>query len=266
MCAVVICFLFLLSICPILNGVNNLRESGKFMKWLADCETINEGVKDWLGFWASFSGTLATVLVGAVTLRLTEKIQKQNEAEEKLKKQLSIITKMPYMTCTESCICSLKHGDFLYEHLTMEGIKNNYCLMLQLDKSFPPYFDIELQSISIYLPKQEDIKKFDLTSNDYKFVNHDGVKIVINLPEELEDIMYHVYVLDLEMTNVTPREKRNVYIGIGFSCKNVLFDNENTDDSKVDFNLKITVENVGRNEKLKGKRLRVNNLQFERVN
>lgn len=274
--AIIICIAFLIGICPILNWFNELGESGKFLRNIANGETINEGVTEWFGFWASFSGTLATVLVGAVTLRLTEKIQDQNDAEERLKKQLSIITEIPYMKCEKACIFSLRHNDFLYEHLTMEGEKNNYCLALELDTSFPPYFDIVLKGILIYLPIQEEEKPcpLSLKKEDYRFINHDGVKIVINLPSALDEIMYHAYVSDLEITNVTPYEKRNVCIDIEFSCKNVLFNdestnnsrNKNTNDNNVDFTLKITAENVGKTEKLKGKRLRVNNLQFERVN
>lgn len=261
--ALIICIVFLFTVCPLLNWLNT--SSLWIVKWIRAGESINDSVSNWLGFWASFSGTLATLILGAVTLRLTEKIQEQDDKELRLEKQLSVAREMPKICCSGIRIYSLDRKDYQDKYLTLFERKNKYCIRVELENSFPAYFDINITGIGIELPGRERKSVWaELDKEMYIFTNHKNFVMYINVPEKLYDILGHVYLLNLEATNVTPFSHKQVIMNILFECNNIFLDEVDEIEGKVNFELRITMENVGKDIEGHGVQMDVHNLQFVR--
>lgn len=249
--AVIVIFLFLILICPILNGLNTLSDTA-VGRWFV----IKQGVSDWFAFWGSFSGTLATIFVGFVTLRLTEYIEKDRKENEKLQKKVTIVQNMPNLYCNKAKLFSISKGDILNEHLTRFKNKHNYCIMLEMTPAFPPYFGVSISEIQLGIGDDKE-SIATLESEDYSFDNHEKFILYINIPPKIEPILEDFYLLNLQTTKATLYKRKNVQMRIRLQCGNTLLPEI---VGNVEFDMILKLENLGRDDP--GIKLRATNIQF----
>lgn len=247
---------FLIFICPALNWLN------KFDTLLHGWFVIKADVSDWFAFWGSFSGTIATVLVGIITMKLTEQIETDNRKKSELQKQMSIVSNMPSMVCENIEIYSINRGDITGDHVSRFKESRNYCFFLELSPAFPPYFDIKITEYQLEIQEKGQSVIIDGIQQevDYSFTNHKSFKLYINADEKADSFLEHLYDLRLENTNATPAAEKNMRFRLRFECNNALLPGE---EGAVYFDMVLLLESVGKGEK--GVNLKTNNIQFVKV-
>ena len=254
--AILAIFIFGVSICPILNWLNTFSDT-KAGHWFV----LKNGVSDWFAFWGSFSGTLATILVGIATFRLTEHIENDRKESEKLAKKVSIVENMPNMYCKEARLYSFNRGDISNEHLTRFEEKNDYCLELEMTPAFPQYFGVSISEIQVGLGKPDE-NTANLSIDEYSFDNYQNFSLYINIPNIIESAIEDLYRLNLTVTSSTPHNRRNVQLKIRFHCGNALLPNI---EGNVIFDMNLSLKSLGKedteNEK-SGMKFAVTNIQF----
>lgn len=249
-----IAFLFLVVICPVLNFLNLFSNT-----FLGRVFVIKESVSDWLSFWGSFSGTLATIFVGWATFRLTERIEREHQENEALQKQVTIVQNMPNMFCKRALLSSFNDCDYFKEHILIFPKRNNYCIFLEMSPAFPPYFDVRISEMQLK-SKSDEGHSISIEKDDYSFTNHETFKLYINVPKKIEADVRDLYYFNLQTTNITPEERKKFSIRIRLWCSNTLLPEI---AGNVEFDLCIELENVGHADS--GVNLNVTNIQFLEV-
>lgn len=263
----IILLLFLCLICPTLNWLNGFANES-----LGGCFVLKSEVADWFAFWGSFSGTIATVLVGVITIRLTEKIELDNKKAErlqkeaeKLQKKMAIVMNMPDIICKSVKIYSFNKGDIHSDFLERFAENRNYCVLFEIQPAFPAYFIISLVEYELSFSKGQTLKEKITIGNltkekDYSIINHGDFSLFLNADKKAESCLYYFYSLHLQNTNATPYSDKNVNIRLRLKCENALLSG---DDSTVEFDMILTLETEGKREGCVN--LKVNNIQFEKA-
>ena len=267
LCAGIFLLLFIVLICPVLNLLNGFADEtagGWFI--------LKQGVADWFSFWGSFSGTIATVLVGIITIRLTEKIEsdnkraaKQQKEAEKLQKKMAVMMNMPNITCERVEIYSFDDGDILPEFLERFAENRNYCVLFKFRPAFPAYFIISLVEYELSFWKGQAVKeKIEISQltkeKDYSIINHGVFQLYLNADNRAEACLYHFYSLHLQNTNAASYRDKNVNVRLRFRCENALLPG---DDSTVEFDINMTLETEGKAEGCV--KLKVDDIQFDKA-
>ena len=233
--SVVIIFLFLIFIVPALNALNNFSDT-----WWGRWQTLKNDMSDWFAFWGSFSGAIASVLVGIATIRLTE-----------FQVQLSVAAGMPQMVCKEMKIYSVGRSQINSDYLLKFEDINNYCIVLNLKPCFPPYFDISIDSIRLMAERHSEILFNSISEplekgKDYYYSNNEIFKLFINVPKDLDSLIEHFYLLNLETTNATLHKDKNIQIILRFRCSNALLKASVFNKGEVYFDMVLTMESKGK--------------------
>lgn len=263
---------------------------------------IKPGVSDWFAFWGSFSGTIATVFVGILTLHLTSQIekehriaeqlrvatqkqqeeehqkteqlreeaQKQQQEAEKLQKKMSVIMNMPNIICESMEMFCFNRGDICQELMDFFADYRNYVMLFKLKPAFPAYFIVSLDEYELifYRGQEQTVEQQVFgkleKEKDYKIVNHDDFKLYLNVDAEAEKYLFHFYTLHLQVTDATPYRNKNIDIRLKLKCENALFKENDGVDSAVTFNMILTLESEGKKGAC-GVRWKANNIQFEKA-
>lgn len=246
------------AICPILNWISKFSDL-PFFRWFV----LKESVSDWFAFWGSFSGTIATVLVGLVTINLTETIERENKKDAKLKRQLAIVEKMPDIVCSSAMLYYYDEDRVSKEILKcfLDNVRN-YTLHLKLKPAFPSYFMIKINRIEFHDMRSEKLyaMKDLVDGTDYKLLNHEDCEVLINIDDKAYDILEHFYNSNLEMTAANPDNNRHRKLTLGMVFENTLF---RQNEATIQFDLVIFFENSGCTKE--GVRLKPYNLQYNRM-
>lgn len=250
--ALLLLMVFVIAIPQISLGISNILE-------------IEQNAENWFSFMASFSGTIASVIVGIVTYRLSEKIDEKNGADTELQKQMTVIKNMPNLICEDVELYSLNRENILKKHLLMFEKKSEYCLYIRMTPSFPAYFKICVLQMTIAFQQMgekngQHIKTVLMEEGvTYRFINHKNFKIYINVPEEIISEIEHLYLLNRELTNASSYQTRIVNLILRFKCDNELLP---SNEGGIEFDMNLTLENKGKKADTNCIRIDVNNMQF----
>lgn len=241
---------FLLIICPALNLLNSMSEQVAW-GWFV----LEPGARDWFAFWGSFSGTIATVLVGIITIGLTMKLEENKEhtealqkKSEQLQKKLSVVTNLPDMTCESVGIYSFNERDISQDFIERFQKHRNYNIYMELKPAFPAYLIVSLTKYELIFWSEGREEKSPVISGllegeDYSFTSHGSTKLYLNADERIEQWLEHMYFLHLESTNATSFENKSVKIRLGLKCENAMFPGK---ESRVEFEMVLTLVSRGK--------------------
>lgn len=227
---------------------------------------ITDRIGTWFSFYGSYCGVFASIILGVVTLYLTEKLDLINKENNRNQERFSIIANMPNMRCDEAFLYSLEADGIPRDPLRFFRKRNKYIFFLHMTPAFPPYFDIRLSRIRLKLKHlvtyQEMVYDSELEEEDVRIMNNENVRITVNIPDTLSGAFDRLNALDTVTTDATNYERRLAEIFFDIQCRNTLVVSPSMD---VLFRLYLLVENVGYNGNGDGKCLHVLTREFKEI-
>lgn len=220
-----------------------------------NCFVIEENIQDWFAFFASYSGTAVSCIIGYITYKLTLKLNDLNTENTKWQNKLSIINNIPNMQCENMRLYAISEGDVAYKYITMFERVSNHILKFNMSPAFPPYFYLELKSIRLNLKNSvggECIKghKVDLSSSDYIITNNNRFETIIALPDILNEQIQNLYYMKLLTADGTKYDNTHVDMWIEIICHNVLLQKKDEmRDADVKFLIHFVLENAGKKDR-----------------
>lgn len=261
--AIILALLFLFLLCGVLNILAQYLTNEDAARWHLYVEgtTLN-----WFSVFESYSGVLVTIVLGVITLRLTVELGESDKKRAKLQNELSIATNMPNMKCEDMRIYCLDLGDRPYEIFNRFTVKNKYLLYLEMSPAFPAYFKINLSKMKLRSRNQRsgaaEERTVELQETDYRIINNEKFRLMINVPTKDEEIFEQIYYLSLLSTGSTSYDKTLVDIYLRLSCENILVEEK---EGNVEFDMHFLVRNVGRAKTAQGVSIEVLNREMLRV-
>lgn len=231
-----------------------------------DTFVITKEIDNWFSFYGSYCGIFVSIILGVITLRLTVRIDSNNQEDIIRQSKMSIALNMPNFKCIEMFLYSLDRGDILSEYLDLFDQNSSYLLSVKMSPAFPPYFDVHIMKVKICLKNIKNgndvVIHAPLCADDYRIRNNNDLLIIINLPENLNDILHNFYLLNQITTSSTAYERLLGQLYIEFQCFNVLLPE---DDGDVRFDLHFSIKNIGRKKESNGLAIEVINREFLRI-
>lgn len=228
---------------------------------------IHDRIDTWFSFYGSYCGVFVSIILGVITLYLTEKLDSINKENNEKQVRYSIAANMPNMRCEELTLYSLEGPSIPRDILRFFEDRNPYILFLRMAPAFPPYFDVHLRSIELYFknprtgePVSAAFYQFD--EKNVRIMNNGEVQMTINIPEALTEIFRKLDMLKVVATDATKYEWKLAEIFLEIQCRNMLIVDSSMD---VLFRLRLLVENIGDNKEHDGTCLKILTREFKEI-
>lgn len=214
-------FLLLIVMRTIENGIKTIPD------WIAGFTRLEDGINVWFTFWGSYAGAITTMLLSVCAMYLSVKFERANEKNAMIQQAMAFHQfqiKEVELYDLKQCF-PVKILD-KFEDVT----KGDYIIKIQFEKSFPPYFDVNVEDVE-WRDSKSNFRHLEYISSVMES------NIVFNIylllaPEDEQryDINYFYHINYYEPQVMLLRERTRC-LRLYLKCENQMDFEKNKDDA-----------------------------------